>query len=191
MVTTLCTLHSKILLLRRNWDARDQWLELSKGERGKDGITNVVHHYHSHTSPADKTTRGHTGPVGPTGPLVHVVQTDRTVWFALTRILIGSNFSKGDYVFRRSSKDGHDAMYVAQQNFVARAEPWDARDQWLELSKGERGPTGPSPTPITVSAFNNFDTSNANKLLVKLKLQMASEVKIEVEKEVSTLKSQF
>jgi hypothetical protein len=168
------------------WDARDQWLELSKGAKGKDGkngITSVVHHYHIHKAglPADRTISGPTGPTGPHGP-----DGSDGIGLHLREFFIGSHFSKGDYVFRRSTKDGHDAMYVAQQNFVAQVEPWDARDQWLELSKGERGAQGAPGRVFGPSGLVNLNTDHIRDVILnKVEAQMASEVKLEVKREVS------
>ena len=75
--------------------------------------------------------KGLKGPTGPTGP-----DGSDGVGLHLRPFKIGEKYHKGDYVFSKAPNHEHDAMYVAEFEFVARAHPYDDLDHWVELSKG-------------------------------------------------------
>ena len=78
--------------------------------------------------------KGDTGPTGPDG--------SDGIGLHLRVFKIGNTYSPGDYVFHSAPNEKHNAMFVAQQNFVAKDVPAKELDHWVELSKGEKGEKG-------------------------------------------------
>merc|ERR1712167_507327 len=78
--------------------------------------------------------KGDTGPTGPDG--------SDGIGLHLRVFKIGNTYSPGEYVFHSAPNEKHNAMFVAQQNFVAKDVPAKELDHWVELSKGEKGEKG-------------------------------------------------
>ena len=120
-----------------------------RGERGSDGV-------------------GSTGPAGPRGldgkSIVGPKGTDGEpgapgkkgekgdqgekgsdgLGLRLKEFKINARYSKGDYVFAKSSKGGHNSMFIAEKNFVSSKAPSQDVGNWeeFEAPKGEKGDRG-------------------------------------------------
>ena len=104
----------------------------SDGERGADG---------KNGAPGD---RGQEGPAGAPGSRgVPGQKGDDGVGLKLKIFRIGALYNAGDYVFHKSSVDGHESMYIAEKTFRAAKLPDSDTDSgnWVEFQapRGEKG----------------------------------------------------
>merc|ERR1711990_1271790 len=98
-----------------------------KGDAGKDGKTGPA---------GSKGEKGIKGEAGNDGIGLH-----------LKTFKVGDRYSKGDYVFEKSTRNDHEekTMYIAQKSFTADVEPYKNKNgAWAEFHapKGEKGEKG-------------------------------------------------
>jgi hypothetical protein len=125
----------------RNGKIKFQGSQGEKGQRGNDGLRGTS---------GDRGATGMAGPMGPRG--IPGERGNDGTGLTLKSFKINQIYHRGDYVFSKSSKDGHDSMFIAEKTFKATEMPsLDlASDNWAEFraprglrgSNGDRGAIG-------------------------------------------------
>ena len=78
---------------------------------------------------------GEDGEDGKQGP-----QGEAGVGLTMQQFRVGDDYTKGDYVFAKSSKGNFDSMFIAKTSFVAKDTPSTEAENWVEFHapKGEK-----------------------------------------------------